>query len=507
VRTSATLRLAFFLCLALMARSAWAATGGDDHSIVIAYSAEPTSLDPCSFEANQALILKNNVVQSLTDLDPATGAVTPVLATSWTQKGPSTWTFTLRPGVKYSDGTPFDANAAVFGINRDLNTKEITCTDQSKVGEKLTPTALDANTLQIVTNKPSPILPRELAFVDLPSPNMPAHAQTATPIGTGPYVFEKYVPGQYLTVRRWDGYWGPKPEVESAKVVYRREPSVLANMVVTGEADLGLPILEQYATSNDRTRRYPQNSTFYLRLSAQTPPFTDLRVRQAVGLAIDRKTIVEALMKRTATPSEQVVAHTVNAYMPNYSGPGYDPARAKQLLAEAKAAGVPVDAHINFVGMINQFSGSDEVLQYITQSLQSVGFNVTLQIVDLGAWGKVLFKPFPPDRPPTILAVKNRNVTGDASSTFTSYIDSAGCCSNTDNPMMNALLDNARQTADPALRTAAFQKAALAEYNSDVSLVPIAELYQLLMLSPRIDYQPTGQTEVMQLPLRDIRFR
>jgi peptide/nickel transport system substrate-binding protein len=496
-----------FAGVGALALPAWAAPD-NSRSIVIAYSSEPATLDPCDFESNQPLILKNNVVQSLTDLDPSTGAVTPVLATAWTRKGPTTWEFKLRHGVTYSDGTPFNATAAVFGINRDLNTSDITCTDQSKVGEKLTPTAIDDDTIQIVTDKPAPILPRELAFVDLPSPKAtPPHAKTANPIGTGPYVFDKWEPGQYLAVHRRADYWGPMPDVESAKVVYRREPSVLANMVKTGEADLGLPVLEQYATTNDRTRRYPQNSTFYLRLSVQSPPFNDLRVRQAVDYAIDRKTIVEALMGRTALPSEQVVAETVNAYMPQYKGPGFDPARAKQLLAEAKQAGVPVDAHINFVGMTNQFSGSDEVLQAVTQDLQNVGFNVTLQVVDIGAWSKVLFKPFPPNQPPTILSVKNRNVTGDASSTFTSYIDAAGCCSTANNPTMNALIDAARQIDDPAARGAAWQKAALEEYTTDLSLIPVAELYQLLMLSPRIDYQPTGQTEVMQLPLRDIHFR
>jgi peptide/nickel transport system substrate-binding protein len=483
-----------------------AASAADPHSVVIAYAQEPVTLDPCDFESNPGLVTKGNIVQTLTDLDPQTTDVIPLLATSWKKVDDRTWTFDLREGVTYSDGHPFNAEAAAFGINRGMNTPEISCSDQAKVAEKLKVTVLGPNKIKIETDKKSPALPRELAYLHLPSPATPAKEKTATPVGTGPYTFVQWVHGQFIEVKRRDTYWGKMPEVDDAKVVFRAEPLVRAQMVMTGEADLSFPVAEQFVTNDDRTKEFSLSSAFYLRVPTNKPPFTDKRVREALRLSIDKVSMVKALLGRTAVPTENIVASTVNAYVGDLKPTPYDPAKAKQLLAAAKADGVPVDASIDFIAMVNQFTGSDEVMQYIEQNLQDVGFNAKLQIVDPAAWAKTLFHPFPPNQKPTILAAKNRNMTGDGSLTFTSYVDSNGCCSATMDPKIDALIDTARQTSDPAARAAAFQAATRYEVNDDLSIIPIADLRGLALVSKRIRFQPNGQIEGMQLLLEDIHF-
>src|SRR3989337_1793604 len=90
-------------------------------ALTIAAQAEPDNVEPCNSQDARAVVLRHNVVQPLTDLDPNTGDVIPELALSTERQDPTTWIFKLRPGVTFHDGAPFNAAAAVFGLNRTLN--------------------------------------------------------------------------------------------------------------------------------------------------------------------------------------------------------------------------------------------------------------------------------------------------------------------------------------------------------------------------------------------------
>jgi peptide/nickel transport system substrate-binding protein len=501
--------LAVLLLLGITGCAAGSASSArDPNGIVIAIYQEPTGVDPCNYENALAVPLKNNVVQALTDLDPGSDDLRPLLAVSWKQDDPLTWTFQLRQGVKFHDGTPFDAAAAVFGINRALNNKKVSCSDTAKIaaGVKITPTAVNAGTLRVTTNIPDPIVPLELSYVDLVSPKTPMDRATDDPIGTGPYEWAGWVRGSYYEVRRWDGYWGPKAELTSVRVVFRSEDSVRANMVKTGEADIAFPIAPQDATSDDRTREFPRESTVFYRLPVQTAPFNDMRVREAAQLAVDKPLVVSALLERSGVPSGQIVPKSVNGYLPGYAGQSYDPDRARQLLAQAKAAGVPVDRPIDLVGQTDQFQGSDEVMQAIYDALKKVGFNVNLRTVDAGQWKQLLFKPYPPNQTPTILQTIHKNVSGDASSTFTSYLATAGCCGTAQDPQLDALISKAGQASGDQ-RIQLYRQVSQLEYSQDMSILPLAELSQLLLLSNRVEYQPNRLTASYEMLLSDVHLK
>ena len=479
----------------------------EGHDIVIAYASEPTTVDPCDMEADPALVLSGNVVQTLTDINPETSEVEPLLATSWKQDGDKGWIFELRDGVTFSDGAKFDAEAAAFGINRGMNTPEITCSDQAKVAEKVTVTIIDPMTIRLETDVPAPALPRELAYLHLSSPkSTPAKEKTSTPVGTGAYTFERWDSGEQIVLKRRDDYWGQQPAVAGVSIKFRKEPSVRAQMVQTGEADIGYPIPPQFATEDDSTKEFPLSSVFFIRVQNTVPPLDDIRVREAIRYALDKKTAVEVLLGRTAIPTDNAVARTINAFVPDYAWPGYDPEKAKALLAEAKADGVPVGAQIKFVAMTNQFTGSSEIMQYLAQNLKDVGLDVDLQIVDPAAWAKILFTRSTPADIPYLLASKNGNTTGDGSPTFTSYMDKYGCCAATKDDQLATLINAAREQADPAARRQAWHEAAMYAYTKDLSILPVAELMGLMLQSKRINYQPTGQTEDMQMKLGDITF-
>jgi peptide/nickel transport system substrate-binding protein len=192
-----------------------------DKSITIVLSEEPDIVDPCeASRSNVGRIVKQNITETFTEIDPKDGSITPRLAESWEQVDPSTWRFKLKQGVKFHDGTDFNAQNAAYSIKRTLNEK-IDCEIRLKFfgGVKLTPKAIDDHTLEIKTSEPSPILPTMLGTMTVVSPNTPMDERTREPIGTGPYKFVSWTPGQAVVLERFDGYWGGKPEVEKATYV------------------------------------------------------------------------------------------------------------------------------------------------------------------------------------------------------------------------------------------------------------------------------------------------
>ncbi|OLT07740.1 hypothetical protein BJF90_13820 [Pseudonocardia sp. CNS-004] len=509
------LGIAASLALVASCGGAGAGTGDSGTTVTIAFQTEPENVEPCNSQDARAVVLRHNVVQPLTDLDPNTSDLIPELALSWERQDPTTWIFKLRPGVTFHDGAPFNAAAAVFGLNRTLNEKALEeCTTRGKVNTKVTPSVVDDLTLKVVTDEPDPILPRELSYVDLVSPNTPATEYTDHPIGTGPYTWGSWNRGQFLEINRWDGYWGDKPAATKVRVVARTEASVRANMVKTGEADIAFPVAEADATQDDRTRPFTENRVFFLRLPIQTAPFTDLRVRQAVSYAINKDQLASAIMKRTGRPAAQIVTETVNGFVPGYQGLPFDPAKAKELVAAARADGVPVGAPVDLVTEAGKFAGSDEIVQAVQQMLRDAGLNVNMRAVELGAWRELLFKPagpepstfgpFPPHQTPTILTVSHDNVAGDAAFTFPTYLTSRGCCTTANSPAVDQLVAQA-QAAEGDERARLFQQAAQTEYTQENALVPLVEQLSLMLVSDRIEYQPNGLTGA-QLLLKDVSF-
>jgi peptide/nickel transport system substrate-binding protein len=475
-----------------------------DGKLTIAVAVEPVSLDPCDTQdAANAVVLRTNVTEALTRIDPDTGAVAPFLAESWQQVDERTWRFSLRSGVRFHDGTPFDATAAATSINRVVD-PELNCQNLDQFPYPITATAVDATTLEVVSESPDSILPLRISYADIGAPATPAAEKTSAPIGTGPYRFAERVQGQSVTLTRNDDYWGTPGQATGVSYVYREEPSVRAGMARTGEASIAVPVSVQDATDDDRTRSYSDNRVFFLRTSTEKAPFTDVRVRRAAQLAIDKQTIVSTLMERTGEPADQIVAATVNGYVDGYTGVGHDPDEARRLLAEAAADGVDVRAPFDLVTRPDLFPGSDEVMQYIHQNLQAVGFTVDILSLDTDAWLQLLRSPFPPDQKANIIAISHDNISGDASFSFPKYMASDGSNSTIRNTEIDTLLAEAEQAVGDE-RAARYQQAARLEYEQVNAFLPIALQSKMLMLGPGIEYTPNSLTGV-ELTVADITF-
>ncbi|WP_131739648.1 ABC transporter substrate-binding protein [Actinomadura roseirufa] len=282
-----------------------------------------------------------------------TPGIVPGLATSWKSSGDGrTWTFQLRQGVTFSDGTSFDADSVIFAYDRLLNKKspyyypEAAGAARLWSGQIESYRKIDAGTVEITTKRPSGHLPTDLTFLTIPSPTavkkLGNQRFAQHPEGTGPFRFESLKPGQQLTMVANEKYWGGAPKV--GKLALRPIPDAGAR---TAALRSGQVNWIEYPSPDDVT---PLKSSgfqlfgnnydhlWYCTFDQAKKPWGDVRVRRAANYAIDREAIARDLLKGTADPVNQHAPASTDQHDPANDAYAYDPAKARELLAQA---GVP----------------------------------------------------------------------------------------------------------------------------------------------------------------------
>lgn len=478
-----------------------------ERSLTIVLPEEPDIVDPChASRSNIGRIVKQNVAETLTEIDPKDGSVRPRLATSWEQVDEKTWRFKLKEGVKFHDGTPFDAQAAATSINRTLS-PQLDCEIRIKFfgNTKVTPTAIDATTLELRTDGASPILPTMMGTMTIQAPSTDPSKLTRSPVGTGPYVFSEWRPGENVILTRFDGYWGEKPEVEKAIYIWRGESAVRAAMVATGEADIAPSISVQDATDSAMDFSYFDSETTNFRIDLNIPPLKDLRVRQALNLAIDRDAIRGSILSKDVEPATQFIVPSINGHNPNLKPWPYDPDQATELLEAAESDGVPIDTEILMIGRRGIHAGVTETLEAIHAMLQDVGFNVKLRIVEVAEWVDLYTKPFAQDRPANILHAMHDNNNGDAVFTAHFKYHSQGGQSVLADPRVDKLIEQATVAVNPE-RQKLWQEMFRLVNEEIVADIPLFHMVGYTRVNPRVDFRPTISAN-SEIQIQTIHFK
>jgi peptide/nickel transport system substrate-binding protein len=466
-----------------------------ERAITIVLPEEPDIVDPChASRSNIGRIVKQNVAETLTEIDPKDGSVRPRLATSWEQVDEKTWRFQLKEGVKFHDGTPFDAEAAVASINRTLNPK-LDCEIRIKFfgSTKVTPKAIDATTLEVQTEGASPIMPVMMGTMTVVPPSTAPDQLTREPVGTGPYTFTSWRPGQDVVLTRFDGYWGEKPQVEKATYIWRGESAVRSAMVATGEADIAPSISPQDATDPQTDFSYFDAETTNFRIDVSLPPLDDVRVRKALNLAIDREAMVGTILSKDVVPATQFIVPSINGHNPNLKPWPFDPAQAKELLDQARADGVPVDREIVIIGRRGNYAGVTEVLEAVHAMLQDAGFNVRLQIVEVAEWVDLYTQPFAQDRPPNLVHAMHDNNNGDAVFTAHFKYHTNGGQSALSDPRVDKLIEQATVAVNPE-RQKLWQEMFRLVNEEIVADIPMFHMVGYTRVGPRVNFRPTIST-------------
>jgi peptide/nickel transport system substrate-binding protein len=311
-------------------------------SVIIGMQLEPPILDPTANPAaaiSQALY--GNLYEGLVQF-AADGSVAPALAESWEiSPGGTVYTFHLRQGVRFHDGRPFDASTALFSLKRGLAPDSVN-PQKSRLRAVERIEAVDTYTLRLWLSHRAASLLQSLAWGSWVMVSPESAADNASqPVGTGPFRFLAWRRGDSLTVVRNTDYWGGTPSLDSATFKFIADPNAAYAALMAGDVDAFhyYPAPESFGqfAADPRFKVYvgPTEGETILSLNNRRSPLNDLRVRQAIAHALDRKAIIDGAMFGYGTPIGSHFPPRNPAYVDLTGQYPHDVTRAKQLLAEA----------------------------------------------------------------------------------------------------------------------------------------------------------------------------
>jgi len=329
--------------------------------------------------------------------------------------------------------------------------------------------------------------------------------RTRDPIGTGPYRFVSWEPGESVVLERFADYWGEAPEVEKVTYVFRGESAVRAAMVAAGEADIAPNIAVQDATDPDMDFSYLNSETSSFRIDVEKPPLDDVRVRKALNLAIDRDAMIGTIFSPDVVKATQFVVPSINGHNPGLEPWPYDPEQAKALLAEAAADGVRVEDEITMVGRLEIYPNATEHAEATMAMLQDVGFNIKLNMLEVAEWVDTYTKPYAEDRGPNLFHAMHDNNNGDAVFTVFFKYHSDGAQSVLSNEELDALIEKATvSTGDE--RQQAWQEAFRMVHEDIVADIKMFYMVGYTRVGPRIDFTPDISTN-SELQIAKVKFK
>ena len=444
-------------------------------------------------------------------------APTPRLADQWSQSDDGlTWTFHLRDGVSFNDGAPFDADAAIRNLRRDIQISPRT----SPFTAMLAPVAFgsvadirmeDRLTFQIVHTSPYPLLPATMSnfFSAMFSPASFADNGdfTGIPATTGPWRLTDWQPAQEVTLQRNSSYWGGPPPLQTISVRVIPDANTRVSALVAGQVDavmeLGalLPAQAQQlqGMADFVVGADPISITQYLHFNCGAPPFDDPNVRQIVSLALDRESIVRALVLGFATPGQSLLSPISTQWFSPKGTPRFDVVAAQQLATQT-LPGRRVQATLPFSISAGQARPYKQIAEYMQSILRPLGIDLLLQQLEDAALSDVT------NRGEWNLRFSQLGwANGDPDFIMGNFLHSQGPANTTSrgaysNDEVDQLVVAGRQERDPAKRFSIYERLqeiaaqdvpTLAVYHERA---PYAYRKGLTALRQRANFQPTLDT-------------
>jgi peptide/nickel transport system substrate-binding protein len=472
-----------------------------EKALTIARQVSTTAMDPGFLR--EAATIVDNIFDTLVMRDKNMQLV-PGLAESWAAINDTTWEFKLRQGVKFHNGEEFKADAVKFTVDRilDPNAKSPTL---SYIRTVESVEVVDPFTVRIKTAGPDPLLPTRMsrypAYIVPPKYVAAVGNNTfaTKPVGTGPYKFIEFIPDQHVILEANPDYWRGAPSIR--KVTWRAIPDGTARLtaLVTGEVDLieNVPVdLAPMITSSpdaDLVQVKNGGLTIYLGLVMNEKPLDNVKVRQALNIAIDRKSIVDNILQGMATVRGTQVGPADFGYV-DIPAPNYDPARAKKLLAEA---GLPDGFSIKMQST-RRYMKDVEVAQAIAQQFGDIGVKVKQEVLDWSVYVQQV-----PRQGPIFMLGWGSTQTLDSDAAIYAIMKTGEPYSTASIPQLDKLLDASRQIVDPEARKVVLdniQKLAAEE-------VPLITLYQedsLYGKSKKVGFEgrPDARIPVFDMTMR-----
>ncbi len=465
--------------------------------ITIALGADITSADPHYHNLSPNNNLAHHVFNPLILQDEKQRLI-PGLATSWRPVDDTTWEFTLRQGVKFHDGSPFDAQDVVATIKRAPNVPNSPASFGLYTRAITEVVVVDPYTVRFKTAKPHSLLPNDLSSIFVISRKHET-ASTAdfntrkATNGTGPFRLEEFVLKEKVVLARNDNYWGPKSVWKTVTFKPITNDSARVAALLAGDVQMieNIPTTDiQKVTANPALVTFSavSNRVIYFHLDSnrdQSPfvadkagkplaknPLKDVRVRRAMSKAINRPAIVERLMSGAALPAGQLLPDGFFGISPNLKPEVFDPQGAKKLLAEA---GYPDGFRLTLHSPNNRYINDEQIAQAVAQMLTQVGIDTRVDAMPSATFftraTKLEF---------SFILVGWGSGTGETSSPLRSLLatfdkDKGMGAANRgrySNPKMDALVEQALVTVDEQKRAKLLAEASEAAVG-DVGIIPL----------------------------------
>jgi peptide/nickel transport system substrate-binding protein len=321
-----------------------------------------------------------------------TGHLIPALATSWEQINDTTVRFHLRQGVKFHDGVEFTAEDVAFTINRIADPKNAYGM-LARIAAVSGADVVDKYTVDIHTRTVSPTLLVGLSDIIME----PKHyfdqvglkGMQAHPIGTGPFIYGRWVPGDHYELTANKDYWGGAPKVD--RVIIREIPDASTRVasLLSGETQIieEVPIdliPEVQESGMAKVDEVPTTVGLVLTYDTRAAPFNNPQVREAFDYAVDKPTILKEILKGHGELLQgQLLTSNTFGFDPDVKARPFDPAKAKQML---QAAGYDFNTPVPITTMSGKYVSDVDIANAVAGMLNNVGVKATVNVVEGGVW-------------------------------------------------------------------------------------------------------------------------
>jgi len=360
--------------------------------IRVGFTQDALTLDPANHRKRETETIIRNLYDGIVT-QTSKGEVVPELAESLRQIDPLTYEAKLRKGVKFHSGDEMTAEDIKFTFDRLTRNKAMggqTSPRQGLLGPLASTDIVDRYTVRFKLKEPWPVFPRMLPVQEVVSKkfveNVGDPALATQVNGTGPFKLVEWRRGDSIIMEKFADYYGGAPAIPPAgpakadRVIFKIIPENASRVaaLLAGEADIinEVPVFAINTIERSGKAMVVKANgtrTFFIALNVTRPPFNDVRVRQAANHAVDKKTLIDKLLGNAATPVAGVLSPDSFGYKPGLRVYEYDPAKAKQLLAEAGHAG-GIDVTLDVEGAFK------DVAEAIASMLTRVGIRTKVQV-------------------------------------------------------------------------------------------------------------------------------
>ena len=478
------------LALAWLTAPGSAPAWADRNDFLVDLASDPASLDPHVQWDPDSTAVYRNIFDNLVTRD-ASGRIVPQVATAWTYASDTKIVFTIRDDITFQDGSKLTPADVVFSVRRitdpAFKSPQLSQFDQITGAEVTGP-----NQVTLTTKSAYPVLLSQLTKLSIvPKAVVQRLGDVAFnqhPLGSGPYRFVSRTQGVRIELAANPGYWRGTPPFPRVEMHAVPDESTRIADLRTARADITriLSTDDADALKSDNTLRVlwtPTERVTMLELNALDGPTRDQRVRAAIAHAIDRETLVDALLKGYAKPVDEPLTPTSFGYDPTIPAYAYDPAQAKAIL---KQAGVAPGTKLSF---LTSPVFDQRVVQALQQMLTDVGLDAEIGTVDAATYLRL--RQGRPDEAGDVSYFRWSCGCQDADGTLYPLFHSSSQWAKYRNPDVDRALEAARNTLDEKSRAADYHTALVALHD-DVAVVPLFQDVVMFAARKPVQFQPTA---------------